>query len=75
VSSGATASPPTASRPVYRHRDGRFTAGKDAEIAKNIPLGRAALHRKWRRHRVSRVGRGGYMTGAVIDVNGGIFMA
>jgi 3-oxoacyl-[acyl-carrier protein] reductase len=49
---------------------------KNAEIAKNIPLGRAGTPQEVAAAIAFLVSEeAGYMTGAVIDVNGGIFMA
>jgi len=49
---------------------------KNAEIAKNIPLGRAGTPQEVAAAIAFLASEeAGYMTGAVIDVNGGIFMA
>jgi 3-oxoacyl-[acyl-carrier protein] reductase len=51
-------------------------AEKNAEIAKNIPLGRAGTPQEVAAAIAFLASQeAGYMTGAVIDVNGGIFMA
>ena len=51
-------------------------AEKNAEIAKNIPLGRAGTPQEVAAAIAFLASEeAGYMTGAVIDVNGGIFMA
>jgi 3-oxoacyl-[acyl-carrier protein] reductase len=51
-------------------------AEKNAEIAKNIPLGRAGTPQEVAATIAFLASEeAGYMTGAVIDVNGGIFMA
>jgi len=49
---------------------------KNAEIAKNIPLGRAGTPQEVAAAIAFLASEeAGYMTGSVIDVNGGIFMA
>src|SRR6266704_5228042 len=49
---------------------------KNAEIAKNIPLGRAGTQQEVAAAIAFLASdEAGYMTGAVIDINGGIFMA
>jgi 3-oxoacyl-[acyl-carrier protein] reductase len=51
-------------------------ADRNAEIAKNIPLGRAGSPQEVAAAIVFLASEeAGYMTGAVVDINGGIFMA